>query len=97
MTEDITSAVLRQIREDIAHLGERFASEFADVRTEFTSEFTDVRAEISDLRTEVRTGFAHTNEQLGAVVALMGRLAKSDEHLEARIDALEARLVEPTP
>ena len=84
MTEDITPQVLIQIRQEIATLGGRV--------DRISDEITSVR---NDLTREMRHGFAQVNEQLSSVVALMGILAKNDDRLERRIQAIEARLAEP--
>ncbi len=81
MTEDITPQVLVQIRQDIAALGDRVDQGVASLA--------------DGLRREMRMGFAHTAEQLSSVIALLGVLAKNDDRLERRIEAIEARLAEP--
>ena len=84
MAEDITPQVLQQIRQDMAGLGERMSG------------FEDrVDRNITSLREEMRRGFAHTQEQLSSMIALMGVLAKNDDRLERRIEAIEARLAQP--
>jgi chaperonin cofactor prefoldin len=84
VTEDITSHVLAQIRQDIARVDSRV--------TALSERVERIEAGLADLRDEVRRGFAHLGEQLGSIVALMGVLAKNDERLELRIEAIETRL-----
>ena len=81
MTEDITSQILIQIRQDIAKVDSRVGS--LEERLE---------SGLADLRSEMRQGFAKVNEQLGAVVILMGHLARNDDRLEARIETIERHL-----
>lgn len=44
---------------------------------------------------EVARRFDRSDEQLRSIVALMGVLAKNDDRLDHRIEALEARLAGP--
>ena len=101
MTEDITGRVLNQIREDIAelrhHMDERF--EAIDRRFEQVDrrlEQIDRRFEQVDRRLEhVDRRFDRNAEQLSSLIALMGVLAKNDDRVERRVEAIEAQLAGP--
>lgn len=92
MTEDITPQVLVQIRQDIAALGDRVDRDITQLGARIDRDMAVLR---DDLTQAMQRGFAHTNEQLSSMIALMGVLAKNDDRLEHRIEAIEAKLAEP--
>ena len=87
MTEDITGRVLNQIREDIAELRHHMDERFEAIDRRF--EQVDRRLEHVDRR------FDRNAEQLSSLIALMGVLAKNDDRVERRVEAIEAQLAGP--
>jgi hypothetical protein len=90
-TKDITPHVLAEIRHDIAALGDRVTAMQVHFDTDLAGLREEMRRGSAGLREEMRRGFAGTAEQLSSVIALMGVLAKNDDRLEHRIEAIEAR------
>ena len=92
---EITTTILRQIRDEIVTTRTELRTEIAAVRAELSATRTELRAEIAETRTELKAEIAlvgHTVRDLAVQMLTLTRYVKNtNDDLKKRVTRLEKK------